>query len=98
MFALRLLERPAEVRDALAVLAGAAGCRLVVDDAPALDIHEAKAELQEAHAALQALIDRKLADHRIDPAEAHEIGEEMLNVSERLARVGRAVAPKGSAR
>lgn len=92
MFILRLIERPKEMREALALLAARAGCRLVVDEAPALRVHEAKAELQIAHATLQALIDRAFADGSLDETERTGIAAQLLEVSDRCARVNRSIA------
>lgn len=91
MFLLRLLERPKLMRAALEVLARKASCRLEVDDAPVLRVHEAKAELQLAHASLQALIDRALADGRLDDVERTEIRAKLIEVDERLVRVSRSI-------
>ena len=91
MFVLRLLERPREMRDALAILAERAGCRVVVDDTPALRVHEAKAELQIAHAELQVLIDRSFSDGHMDTAEKSEISSKLIDVTDRVARVGRSI-------
>lgn len=96
MLLLRLIERPREMRDALAVMASHAGCRLVVDESPALRVNEAKAELQIAHAELQALIDRAFSDGYLDSGERAAIGNKLVEVSERIGRVNRAIeAVKG---
>jgi len=91
MFLLRLIERPKEMREAIAVMAEASGCRLVVDESPSLRVHEAKAELQIAHASLQALIDRSFADGHLDQGERAEIRTKLLEVTDRVARVNRAI-------
>lgn len=91
MFVLRLRERPKEMREALALLAEIAGCRLTVDETPALRVHEAKAELQLAHAELQVLIDRSFSDGHLDASEKSSIGSKLLEVTDRVARVGRSI-------
>jgi len=95
MFLLRLIERPQAMRDALEILASAAGCRLVVDEAPVLAVHEAKAELQMAHASLQALIDRSFADGQLNDTERSGIRSKLVEVTDRVARVGRSITPEG---
>lgn len=89
MFVLRLLERPKSMREALAILAQLAGCRLVIDDAAPKRVQETKADLQLAQARLQALVERAFEDGHLEAGERLDITEQLAAVSDHVARIGR---------
>jgi hypothetical protein len=91
MFVLRAIERPRGMREAVGILAQMVGCRLVVNEAPTVRLTDAKADLQIAHAQLQATMDRALVDGHLDDEEKRDIRTQILELTERVARVNKSV-------
>lgn len=92
------LEAPRSVQGALAILARAVGCALVPQHALAPGLCEAKARLNETHAALQAAIDRAQADGSVTPDEADAVmSSPLVDFKRASAQAEQAlVATKGS--